>query len=59
LWLSIAVTSSGVNVVCWGDAVGPAMWAIGLFCDGAGLDGGAVSVRYDVCVSTGVSVWFI
>jgi hypothetical protein len=27
--------------------VGPVMWAIDLFCGGVGLDGGAVSVRYD------------
>jgi hypothetical protein len=37
-WLSIAVTSSGVHVVCWGDAVGPVMWTIVLFCAGVGLD---------------------
>ena len=57
--MSIAVTSSGVDVVCWGDALGPVMWTIGLFCGGEGLDGGAVSFRYDVCVSTGMFVWFM
>ena len=57
--MSIAVTSSDVDVVCWGDALGSVMWTIGLFCDGEGLDGGAVGVRYDVCVSTGMFVWFI
>ena len=54
--MSIAVTSSGVDVVCWADAVGPVMWAIDLFCGGGGLDGGAVSVRYDVREITGISV---
>ena len=57
--MSIAVTSSGADVVCWGDALGPVMWTIDLFCDGEGLEGGAVSVWYDVCVSTGMFVWFI
>jgi hypothetical protein len=51
LWFSIVVTSSGVNVVCWGDAVGPVMWVIDRFTGDEGLDGGAVSVRYDVRVS--------
>ena len=46
-------------MVCWGDALGPVMWTIDLFCDGDGLDGGAVSVWYDVYVSTGMLVWFI
>ena len=49
MWLYICVTSSGVDVVCWGDAVGPVMWVIHLFCGNEGLDGGAVSVRYDRC----------
>jgi hypothetical protein len=45
LWLSIVVTSSGVDVVCWGEAVGRVTWSIDLFDEGRGLDGGAVSVR--------------
>ncbi len=45
LWLSIVVTSSGVDVVCWGEAVGRVTWSIDLFGEGRGLDGGAVSVR--------------
>ena len=57
--MSIVLTSSGVNLVCWGDASGPVMWTVDLLCDGEGLEGGAVSVWYDVCVSTGMSVWFI
>ena len=54
--LSIVVTSSGVDVVCWGDATGPVMWTIDLFCGNEGLDGGAVSVNYDFRVSTRMSV---
>ncbi len=57
LWLSIDVTSSGVDVVCWGAAVGPVMWSMDLFCGGRGLDGGAVSVGYDDLGNTGMSVW--
>jgi hypothetical protein len=53
------VTSSGVDVVCWGDAVGPVMWVIDLICGNEVLDGGAVSVRYDVRVSSGMSVWLM
>jgi hypothetical protein len=48
--------SSGVDVVCWGYAVGPVVRTIDLF-RGGELDAGAVSVRYDVCVRTGMSVW--
>ncbi len=55
--MSIAVTSSGVDVVCWGAAVGPVMWSMDRFCGGKELDGGAVSVRYDDLGSTGMSVW--
>ncbi len=57
--MSIVVASSGVDVVCWGDAVGPVMWTIDIFCGGVGLDDGAVSVRCDVRVSTGMLVWFM
>ena len=57
--MSIVVTSSGVDVVCWGDAVGPVMWVIDLICGNEVLDGGAVSVRYDVRVSSGMSVWLM
>ena len=57
--MSIALTSSGVDVVCWGDALGPVMLTICLFCGCGRLDGGAVSVRYDVGVSTGMLVWFM
>jgi hypothetical protein len=57
--LSIAVTSSGVDVVCWGDAVGPVMCTIDLFCGNEGLAGGVVSVRYDVRVSSWMSVWLM
>ena len=57
--MAIAVTSSGVDVVCWGDAVGPVMWTIDLLCGNEGLDGGVVSVRYDVRVSYGMSIWFM
>ena len=54
------MTSSGVDVVCWGDdAVGPVMWIIDLFCGSEGLVGGTVSVRYDVRVSSGISVWLM
>ena len=59
LWLSIAVTSRGVDVVCWDDAVGPIMWSVDLFCGNEGLDGGAMSVKYDVCISSGMSFWFM
>ena len=55
--MSIAVTSSGVDVVCWGAAMGPVMWAMDLFCGGRGLDGGAVSVRYDYRESPRMFVW--
>ena len=54
--MSIVVTSSGVDVVCWGDAVGPVMWVIYILCDSGGLVGGAVSVRYDVRVRSEISV---
>ena len=54
--MSIAVTSSGVDVVCCSDTVGQVMLTIDIFCGGEGLDGGAVSVRYDVRVSKGMSV---
>ena len=47
------------GVKCWGDAVRPVMWTIDLFCGGMGLDDGAVSVRYDVRVSSWMLVWFI
>ena len=57
--MSIVVTLSGVDVVCWGDAVGPVMWIIDLFCGNEELDGGAVSVRYAVRVSSGMYVWFM
>ena len=53
------MTSSAVDVVCWGDAVGPVMWTIDLFCGNEGLDGGAVSVRYDVRVSSGMFFWLM
>ena len=55
--MSIVVTSSGVDVVCWGVAVGPDMWSMDLFCGGKGLDGGAVSVKYDDLGSTWMFVW--
>ncbi len=54
--MSIVVTSRGVDAMCWGDAVGPVMWVIDIFFCNEGLDGGAVSVRYDVRVSSGMSV---
>ena len=54
--MSIVVTSSGVDLVCWGDAVGPVMWVIDLFCGNEGLDGWAVSVRYDARASSGMFV---
>ena len=57
--MSIALMSSGVVVVCWGDALGPVMWVRVLFCDVEVLVGGAVSAWYDACVSTGMSDWFI
>ena len=57
--MSIAMMSSGVDVVCWGDAVGPVMWYIDLFCGGEVLDRGAMSVMYDARVSTGMFVWFM
>ena len=57
--MPIVVTSSGVDVVCWSDAVGPVMWTIDLFRGNEGLDGGAVSVTHDVRVSTWMSVWFM
>ena len=57
--MSIALISSGVDVVCWGDALGPVMWVKVLFCDVEVLVGGAVSVWYDACVSTGMFDWFI
>ena len=57
--MSIAVTSSGVDAVCWGDALGPVMWVRDLFCDIEVLVGGVVSVWYDACVSTGMADWFI
>ena len=57
--MSIVVTSSGVDVMCRGDAVGPVMWAIDLFCGNEGMESGAVSVRYDVRVSSGMSAWFM
>ena len=57
--MSIVVTSIGVDVMCWGDAVGPVMWVIDLFCGNEGLDGGAVSVKYDVRVSSWMFVWFM
>ena len=53
--MAIAVTSSGVDVVCRSNAVGPVMWSIDLLCGGKVLGGGAMSVRYDVRVSTGMS----
>ena len=59
MWLSKDVTSSGMDVVCWGDAVGAIMWSVDLFCGIEVLDGGVVSVRYDVCVSSGMSAWFM
>ena len=57
--MSIVVMSSGVDVVCWGDAVGPVMWVIDLFCGNEGLDGGDVSVKYDVRVSSRMPVRFM
>jgi hypothetical protein len=56
LWLSIVVTSSGIDVVCWGDAVGPVVWVIARFSGNEELVDGAMSVRYDVRVSSGMSV---
>ena len=53
------MASSGVDMMCWVDAVGPVMRVIDLFCGNEGLDGGSVSVRYDVRVSSGMSVWFM
>ena len=38
-----------------GVAVGPVMWSLDLFRGGRGLDGGAVSVRYDDLGSLGMS----
>ena len=35
--MSIVVTSSGMDVVCWGNAVGPVMWVIDLFCGSGGI----------------------
>ena len=29
--MSIDVTSSDVDMVCWGDALGPVMWIIDIF----------------------------
>ena len=55
----MVVTSSVVDVVCWGDAVGPVMWVIDLFCADEELDGGALSGMYDVRVSSGMSVLFM
>ena len=43
----------------WDDVLGPVMWIRDLFCSGEVLVGGAVSVWYVVCVSTGMSDWFI
>ena len=57
--MSIVLTSSGVDVVCWGDAVGPVMWVIDFFFFSGGLVGGAVSVRYDVRVSLCIFVWLM
>ncbi len=57
--MSIALTSSGMDVVCCSDEVGPVMRTIDLFCGNEGLDGGAVSVRYYVRVRIGMSVWLI
>ena len=57
--MSIALTSSGVVVVCWGDVLGPVMWVRALFCNVEVLVGGVVSVWYDACVSTGMSGWFL
>ena len=57
--MSIALTSSSMDVVCCSDEVGPVMRTIDLFCGNEGLDGGAVSVRCDVCVSTRIFVWFM
>ena len=42
-------------MVCWGAAVGHVMWTNDMFCGGRGLDGGAVSVKYDDRESTGMS----
>jgi hypothetical protein len=39
--------------------VGPIMWSVDLFCGNEGLDGGAMSVKYDVCISSGMSFWFM
>jgi hypothetical protein len=55
--LSIVATSSGVDVVCCGDAAGWVMWSIDYFCGSKGLVGGAVSVEYDARASFGMSVW--
>ena len=57
--MSIVMTSSGVDVVCWGDAVGPVMSVIDLFCGNEELDGGIVSAMYEVRVSLGMSVCFM
>ena len=59
MWLSIVVTSSGADVVCWSDKAVPVMWVIYLFCVNEVLVGGAMSVRYDVRVSSGMSVWLM
>jgi len=56
LWLSIVTMSSGVDVVCCGDAVGWVMWLLDLFRGYGGLVCGAVSVEYDAGACYGISV---
>ena len=53
------MTSSGVDVVCWGDAVEPVMWLIDLFCGSESLVVVAVSAEYDVRASSRISVWLM
>jgi hypothetical protein len=56
---SIFLMSSGVDVVCYGDAVGLVMGLLNLFRSCGGLVGGAVSVEYDARAYFGMFICVI